>query len=223
MTSSTFSPNPLGYEGIDFYQNPPFINANRPPSTHDQLNPGSIWQDNSVNPPNQYITSGAGTWVVLSSGAGFVGTLTGNTGGAISPSSGNINVVGTGSISVAGSGSTLTISSSGGGSGLTWNNNATSGTTTTNNGYIITAGAQSFSLPAASAVGDQLAFMLNGGTSWTITQAAGQQIRVNNNQSTFGAGGSVATSAQGQTILLICTGANTTWQALSFTGGLSVV
>jgi hypothetical protein len=40
-----------------------------------------------------------------------VDTLTGNTGGPLSPSAGNINVVGSGSIAVAGAGSTLTISS----------------------------------------------------------------------------------------------------------------
>src|SRR5690242_18119019 len=49
---------------------------------------------------------------------GGIATLTGNTGGAISPTAGNINILGSGSISVAGSGSTLTISSSGG-SGIT--------------------------------------------------------------------------------------------------------
>lgn len=44
---------------------------------------------------------------------GGVATLTGNTGGAISPTAGNINILGSGIISVAGAGSTLTISASG--------------------------------------------------------------------------------------------------------------
>ncbi len=46
--------------------------------------------------------------VVNISNLGAVTTLTGNTGGAISPVAGNINTVGTGSITIAGSGSTLT-------------------------------------------------------------------------------------------------------------------
>lgn len=45
---------------------------------------------------------------VSTSGSGTLSTLTGNTGGAISPTAGNINTVGTGSITIAGSGSTLT-------------------------------------------------------------------------------------------------------------------
>lgn len=45
---------------------------------------------------------------VSTSGGGVTLTLTGNTGGAISPSAGNINTIGTGSITIAGSGHTLT-------------------------------------------------------------------------------------------------------------------
>jgi hypothetical protein len=45
---------------------------------------------------------------VSTSGSAVTLTLTGNTGGAISPSAGNINTVGTGSITIAGAGSTLT-------------------------------------------------------------------------------------------------------------------
>lgn len=53
-------------------------------------------------------TVDANGFVSLASGAGVLLTLTGNTGGAISPTAGNINTVGTGSITIAGSGSTLT-------------------------------------------------------------------------------------------------------------------
>lgn len=45
---------------------------------------------------------------VTASTTGILKTLTGNSGGAISPSSNNINTVGTGSITIAGAGSTLT-------------------------------------------------------------------------------------------------------------------
>ena len=45
---------------------------------------------------------------VSTSGTGVMITLTGNTGGAISPVAGNINTVGTGSITIAGTGNTLT-------------------------------------------------------------------------------------------------------------------
>lgn len=45
---------------------------------------------------------------VSTSGTGILNTLTGNSGGALSPTAGNINTIGTGSITIAGSGSTLT-------------------------------------------------------------------------------------------------------------------
>lgn len=54
------------------------------------------------------VTNGAGSISIATNGSSTVNTLTGNTGGAISPTLGNINTVGTGSITVAGSGSTLT-------------------------------------------------------------------------------------------------------------------
>lgn len=54
-------------------------------------------------------TTGAGTLSLQVAGGTTVGkTITGNTGGALSPTAGNWNTLGTGSITIAGSGSTLT-------------------------------------------------------------------------------------------------------------------
>lgn len=53
------------------------------------------------------------TGFVSLSGSSVLDTLTGNTGGAISPTAGNINVVGSGSLTTAGSGSTITASLTG--------------------------------------------------------------------------------------------------------------
>lgn len=50
----------------------------------------------------------AATGFVTLAGTGALKTLTGNSGGAISPTANNINTVGTGSITIAGAGSTLT-------------------------------------------------------------------------------------------------------------------
>lgn len=55
------------------------------------------------------ITNGAGTIdLTVGAGSGAILTLTGNTGGARSPTAGNINTFGSGSITIVGSGSTLT-------------------------------------------------------------------------------------------------------------------
>lgn len=62
MTSSSLSSNPLGYVGIDYYQNPPTILAGRAPTINDIYNKGSEWIDQSVSPNVIYQTVGAGVW-----------------------------------------------------------------------------------------------------------------------------------------------------------------
>jgi hypothetical protein len=49
--------------GVDGFVYPQFIGyAQRAPTSQDIYNPGTRWQDNSVNPPIIYETSGAGNW-----------------------------------------------------------------------------------------------------------------------------------------------------------------
>lgn len=62
MTSSTYGSNAGGYQGIDLFRNPQYIMAERAPTTNDIQLPGTGWQDNSVNPPVVYYTTGAGVW-----------------------------------------------------------------------------------------------------------------------------------------------------------------
>lgn len=54
------------------------------------------------------ITNASNSITIAVSGSAVLETLTGNSGGALSPTAGNINTLGTGSITIAGSGSTLT-------------------------------------------------------------------------------------------------------------------
>jgi hypothetical protein len=92
-----------------------------------------------------------------------------------------------------------------------------------NNGYYVTTGALSLPLPAASAVGDKIEVMLDGGTSWTITQSAGQQIRFGNQLTTTGTGGSLGSQTSGDAVSLRCVVANTRWQVMSSQGNLATV
>lgn len=160
-------------------------------------------------------------YVDTDSAAGPVLFLTGNTGGPIAPAAGNINIVGVGGVTVSGAGSTLTISESG--EGITWQLIGASQALVSNNGYVVTGGVCALSLPAASAVGDIIEITLDGGTSWTITQGAGQQIRFAANQTTSGAGGSLASNTQGDTVRIVCSVANTRWNVLSAVGNPTVV
>lgn len=94
-----------------------------------------------------------------------------------------------------------------------------------NNGYIAISpgGALTVSLPATSAVGDIFELVLDGATSWQLTQAAGQQVRLGALTTTLGAGGSLTSTGQGDYIRLVCRVANTIWTAVGYTGVITVV
>lgn len=130
-------------------------------------------------------------------------------------------LVGTG-LSINGGAGTISLSVTGG--GLAWSSIVANQTLAINNGYFTTAGTLSLALPASSSVGDHITVALNGGTSWTITQAAGQSIRVGTNITTVGAGGTLASaSANGDCINLVCHTANTGWYAVNSFGNFTFV
>jgi hypothetical protein len=117
-----------------------------------------------------------------------------------------------------------TISIGAWGGGLSWSSRGVSDALVVNNGYFCNAGAAlAFSLPALSTVGSIVALTLDGSTSWTITQAANQQIRFGSLETTLGAGGSLASTAQGDTVYLLCVVANLRWVVVSSVGNITVV
>ncbi len=155
---------------------------------------------------------------------GVVDFLEGNTGGPVPPNASNtIFVIGSGSISVTGNPgtNTLTIQDT----GITgWNKISASQTLAVNMGYFCTGGgALSLALPATSNVGDEIDVVLVGSASWTITQAAGQQIIMGNKQTTAGAGGSLTSTQQGDSIRMVCLTTNLTWVVISSMGNPTVV
>lgn len=170
--------------------------------------------------------TGANTLDMRVNGSAFAQTITGNTGGALSPSAGNWNIVGGTGISTAGSGSTLTINANG--AGFSWAAITASQALVAEHGYICVSpgGALSLALPGTANVGDAIKVVLDGATSWQITQAAGQQIRVGSLTTTSGAGGSVKSTAQGDSIEIVCRAVGvapaSTWTTLNFIGNLSV-
>ena len=125
-------------------------------------------------------------------------------------------------ISITSGAGSITIASIG--TGLAWSTKGASTALVNNNGFICTAGAAlSFSLPAVSSVGDIVALTLDGSTSWTITQAANQQIRIGVLQTTVGVGGSLTSTAQGDTIIMVCSVANLKWNSFAPVGNITVV
>lgn len=115
-------------------------------------------------------------------------------------------------ISIAQSGNIIEISTSA--SGLSWTVvTATSATMVSDSGYIINnASLVTLSLPVSSDVGDIIKVLGQGAGGWSIVYGASQSIVVGDSTSTLTAG-SLSSTQQHDSIELICTVANFTWQA----------
>lgn len=111
--------------------------------------------------------------------------------------------------------------------GLSWSNISANQTLASNNGYFVDAsgGAISLALPAIAAVGDtyRVYRISSGANQVTITQGAGQSIQIGSSASTTGAGGSIATTAQGDCVEIVCHTANTGFAVASLVGNFTVV
>lgn len=118
---------------------------------------------------------------------------------------------------------TITVSSSTG--TLTWQVITASQTLVVEHGYICVSpgGALALLLPPVSVLGDIIEVTLDGATSFSITQGAGQQIKIGNLSTTSGAGGSISSTQQGDTLRLVCQTANLKWNVLSSMGNPTVV
>lgn len=127
-------------------------------------------------------------------------------------------------ITISQSGATITISSSG--SGLGWVEvTGTSQAMSVNTGYVANnAGVVTLSLPASSSFGDVINVAGKGAGGWAVSQGAGQIIHIGSSASTSGAGGSIASTNQYDSLQLLCIVANTTWVALGGgQGALTIV
>lgn len=134
-----------------------------------------------------------------------VSTLTAGTGVTITNGSGTISIAATGG-------------------GVTWSTIGASQTLAIGNGYFCTAGATlSLALPAVSALGDMIVISVDGSTGFTVTQGAGQSIRLGNQASTAGVGGSLSSTQQGDTIFMVCSVANLKWNIIDSMGNIIVV
>jgi hypothetical protein len=93
------------------------------------------------------------------------------------------------------------------------------------NGYFSnSAGALNFTLPVVSAVGDTFAIANMNTGNFTIVQNAGQSVIIGDITTTVGAGGSIASTRQGDGLTLVCNVANTGFQVMpGYVGNLTVV
>lgn len=162
------------------------------------------------------------TVTVAVDGSAVATQYDGNSGSAV-PAAGILNIIGAGGITTAGSGDTLTISQSGG--GLTWSTITTATKTiAVNNGYFANRGAGvTFTLPGTASVGDIIAISAINAGGWTIAQNAGQTINIGSTAATTGIGGSLASTSIGDSVYMVCSIANTTFQVINSMGNITVV
>lgn len=138
--------------------------------------------------------------------------LIGNTGNAPSlatlTAGSNISITnGTGSITIAGTGF----------AGFAWTVVA-SGTQamSANMGYIMGNGASlvTLTLPSTAAAGSLIAIQGASSGGWTVSQNSGQAINIGSSASTTGVGGSISSTNAHDSLLLVCTVANTNFACL---------
>ncbi|CAB4132700.1 hypothetical protein UFOVP255_49 [uncultured Caudovirales phage] len=172
--------------------------------------------------------SQAGIVSIAGSGSTVVETLTGNSGGAVGPTSSNINVLGSGNLTVVGTPGTSTLTISDTSSVLTWASTAsTTISAVAGNGYILSAASLvTITMPTSQAVGTLIGIALaNTSGSFTIVYGTGQHIRMGSGVTTT-TSGSLSSNADGDTVTLLCTTAATasagTWHVISGVGNLTV-
>jgi hypothetical protein len=128
-------------------------------------------------------------------------------------------------VTVTAAANTITIAASGM-AAFAWNDvPGNSQTMVANNGYVAdNAGLCTMTLPATAAFGTVIYVVGNGAGGWKIAQNAGQNIRLGSaGSTTVGVGGSLASTNQYDSIQLLCVVANTTWNAISIDGNVTIV
>ncbi len=142
--------------------------------------------------------------------------------GSATPSSHGFTIAGAGAVSTSGSGDTVTVMVA----GITeWvEETTTSRALSVNEGVIgNNAATITMTLPAVASLGDKVRFVQKGAGAVAIAQNAGQTVHFGNSDSTAGAGGSVTSSNQWDSLELVCTTANTDWAVLSSQGSWVIV
>jgi len=156
------------------------------------------------------ITGGAGTLDIVVAGGTTVGkTITGDTGGALSPTGGNWNILGGAGVVTSGAGSTLTIDA------VAYTDHAAPTSVAVNTGSFATA-AIALTLPAAPSQGDRCEFIATTAGALAVT-CAGTQVGHLGSSSTT-AGGTFTSTAAGDALALIYQSATDDWWAISSTG-----
>lgn len=163
---------------------------------------------------------------ISTGGGGGGGVSVSDEGVQVVATASNLNFVGDGVTASDGGGGVATITIPGGGSGgLSWTVvTAATEAMAVNNGYIENrATLVTLTLPATAAVGDVIRVTGIGAGGWSIAQNAGQTIHFGAVDTTTGAGGSLSSTDERDSVEMICVVADTDWNVLSAVGNLTLV
>lgn len=144
------------------------------------------------------------------SATGVATTITGDSGGALSPASNNWNILGGPGVTTSGSGSTLTINS------VVFTDQAGSTSVTSDSGSFATA-AITLTLPASPAQGEVCEFVATSAAALIVDAPSTHLIRIGNAVSSAG-GTATSGSLAGDALVLRYRSSNTTWYATSVIG-----
>jgi len=150
----------------------------------------------------------AATGFVTLSTTGAGKTITGDTGGALSPTANNWNILGGPGVTTSGSGSTLTINS-------TVFTDTTATTMAVDNGYFATA-AGTYNLPATAAQGELITIVCDTAGAVVVDAPALNFIRVG--ALITAASGTATSTAIGDSLTLRYRVSSLTWEATSVVG-----
>jgi hypothetical protein len=205
----------------------------RDPSTNDKVDQngssyraGQSWINSQTSAMFIYFTGGK--WVEVADSMGDILSLTDNAGTFVYPNpTGNIQLAAGAGITTTAGSNTITIAATG--MGFSWQvvtsvAPANPITLQPETGYFCNGGATvNFVLPALAAVGDTYVVAnTNTSTGWIITQKAGQNIIFGSLTTTTGVAHGISSSANGDTVHLVCYVANTTWQSVDAFGNITL-
>jgi len=126
-------------------------------------------------------------------------------------------------ISVTNGAGTITVAAVGG--GTTWTDVAgVAQAIVANNSYTANnAGLVTLTLPVAMVYGSVVEICGKGAGGWLLAQQAGQTIYYGSSTTTPGAGGSIASTGQYDSIKIVCTVADTTFTVIAAVGNHTIV
>lgn len=156
---------------------------------------GAVGTDGQI--PVSNTADGKAVWASITAGSGI----------AITPGAGTVSIAST--------------------APMTWSVMAADAGLLVNEARINTkpAALLTATLPATAAVGTVIILQGSavGASGWLIAQNAGQNIQLGSTSTTIGAGGSLASTDDNDGVSLVCTVADTTWNAFSVIGNITVV